>query len=54
MHLFAHHPPNTSQTIELIKYNIPCFVEKPLGSSLKGVKELERLLKKVIPMMGSN
>ena len=45
---------HVSQAIELLKYNIPCFVEKPLGSSLKGIKELERLLKKknIITMMG--
>ena len=47
----SHH---VSQVIELLKYNIPCFVEKPLGSSLKGVLNLERLLKKkkIITMMG--
>ena len=35
-----------SQVIELLKNNIPCFVEKPLGSSLKRLSELESLLKK--------
>ena len=44
-----------SQVIELLKYNIHCFIEKPLGSSLKQLSELERLLKKkrkLITMMG--
>lgn len=43
-----------SQVIELLKYDIPCFVEKPLGSSEKRLKELEHLLKKkkTITMMG--
>jgi len=43
-----------SYVIELLKYNIPCFVEKPLGSSLKRLIELESLLKKkkIITMMG--
>ena len=44
-----------SQAIWLIKNNINCFVEKPLGSSLKRVGELNSLLKKkknVITMMG--
>ena len=43
-----------SQVIELLKYNIPCFVEKPLGSSLKRLTELEVLLKKkkIVTMMG--
>ena len=35
-----------SQTIELLRYNIPCFIEKPLGSSLIGIKQLEKLVKK--------
>ena len=44
-----------SQVIELLKYDIHCFVEKPLGSSLEQLSELERLLnkkKKLITMMG--
>ena len=43
-----------SQVIELLKNNIPCFVEKPLGSSLKRLSELESLFKKkrIITMMG--
>ena len=44
-----------SQAAWLIKNNINCFVEKPLGSSLKRVNELNLLLKKknnVITMMG--
>ncbi len=44
-----------SQVIELLKYNIHCFVEKPLGSSSKKLSELENLLKKkdkLITMMG--
>ena len=47
----SHH---ISETIELLKKNIHCFVEKPLGSSLKNVKKLEILLKKkkLITMMG--
>jgi len=47
----SHH---ISQTIWLLKNNINCFVEKPLASSLKQVKELELLLKKknIITMMG--
>lgn len=43
------------QVIELLNYNIHCFVEKPLGSSSKQLSELERLLKKknkLITMMG--
>ena len=43
------------QVIELLKYNIHCFVEKPLGSSSKKLSELENLLKKkkkLITMMG--
>ena len=39
----------------LLKNNINCFVEKPLGSSLKGIKKLESLIKKknkVKTMMG--
>ena len=31
-----------------LKYNIPCFVEKPLKLSLKRLTELEVLLKKEI------
>ena len=34
------------QVIELLKYNIPCFVEKPLGSSLSGLTKIEKLLKR--------
>jgi len=48
----SHH---VSQIIWLLKNNINCFVEKPLGSSLKKIKELEFLLKKknkIITMMG--
>lgn len=44
-----------SQAIWLVKNNINCFVEKPLGSSLKRLKELNLLLKRkknVITMMG--
>jgi len=44
-----------SQTMWLVKNNINCFVEKPLGSSLKKIKELELLLKRknnIISMMG--
>tara|TARA_B100000925_G_scaffold290923_1_gene277376 strand:- start:1632 stop:2663 length:1032 start_codon:yes stop_codon:yes gene_type:complete len=44
-----------SQVIELLKYNIHCFVEKPLGSSSKQLSALENLLKKkkkLITMMG--
>jgi predicted dehydrogenase len=43
------------QAIWLIKNNINCFVEKPLGSSLHHLKQLENLLKKnkkIITMMG--
>jgi predicted dehydrogenase len=36
---------HVSQAIWLLKNNINCFVEKPLGSSLKKLKELEFLLK---------
>lgn len=45
---------HVSQTIELLKNNIHCFVEKPLGSSLKQIRRLETLLKKknLITMMG--
>jgi len=48
----AHH---VSQIIWLLKNDINCFVEKPLGSSLKRLKELEFLLRKknkLITMMG--
>jgi predicted dehydrogenase len=48
----SHH---VSQIIWLLKNDINCFVEKPLGSSLKQLKELEFLLKKknkLITMMG--
>ena len=44
-----------SQVIELLNYNIHCFIEKPLGSSLKQLSELENLFKKknkLITMMG--
>jgi predicted dehydrogenase len=44
-----------SQVIELLKYNIHCFIEKPLGSSTKQLSELEGVLKKkkkLITMMG--
>lgn len=44
-----------SQVIELLKHNIHCFIEKPLGSSSKKLSELENLLKKkkkLITMMG--
>jgi predicted dehydrogenase len=44
-----------SQAIWLLKNNINCFIEKPLGSSLKRIGELELLLKKkrkLITMMG--
>jgi predicted dehydrogenase len=43
------------QVIWLLKNNINSFVEKPLGSSLKKIKELELLLKKknkIITMVG--
>lgn len=43
------------QAIWLIKNNINCFIEKPLGSSLSRINELQSLLKKkkeVITMMG--
>jgi predicted dehydrogenase len=48
----SHH---VSQIIWLLKNDINCFVEKPLGSSLKRLKELEFLLRKknkLITMMG--
>jgi predicted dehydrogenase len=48
----SHH---VSQIIWLLKNDINCFVEKPLGSSLKSIKELEFLLKKknkIITMIG--
>ena len=48
----SHH---ISQVIWLLRNNINCFVEKPLGSSLKKIKEIEFLLKKknkIITMMG--
>jgi predicted dehydrogenase len=48
----SHHVP---QIIWLLKNDINCFVEKPLGSSLKQLKELEILLNKknkLITMMG--
>lgn len=44
-----------SQVIELLNYDIHCFVEKPLGSSSKQLSKLENLLKKknkLITMMG--
>ena len=43
------------QVIELLNYNIHCFIEKPLGSSSKQLTKLENLLKKknkLITMMG--
>jgi predicted dehydrogenase len=46
---------HVSQIIWLLKNDINCFVEKPLGSSLKQLKELEFILKKknkLITMMG--
>lgn len=45
---------HVSQTIELLKYKIPCFIEKPLGSSSKRLDELKKLFakKNVITMMG--
>ncbi len=45
---------HTSQVKELLKYKIPCFVEKPLGSSLKGLSDLEKIVKKknINTMMG--
>ena len=48
----SHH---VSQIIWLLKNDINCFVEKPLGSSLKQLKELEFILKKknkLVTMMG--
>tara|TARA_B100000575_G_C23125574_1_gene652068 strand:+ start:1519 stop:2550 length:1032 start_codon:yes stop_codon:yes gene_type:complete len=44
-----------SEVIELLKFNVNCFVEKPLGSSSKNLSKLEGLLKKkkkLITMMG--
>ena len=41
--------------MQLHQYNIHCFIEKPLGSSLKKLSKLELLLKKkkkIITMMG--
>ena len=45
---------HVSQTINLLKYKIPCFIEKPLGSSLSRLKELQKLFiqKNIITMMG--
>jgi|688.fasta_scaffold232458_2 predicted dehydrogenase len=45
---------HVSQVIELLKYNIPCFVEKPLGSTSNNLMKLEKLFKKkkIITMMG--
>ena len=46
---------HVDQVIWLLKNNINCFVEKPLGSSLKNINYLEKLLKKknkVKTMMG--
>ena len=42
------------QVINLIKFNIPCFIEKPLASSLKSIDKLEKILinKKIVTMMG--
>lgn len=43
-----------SQTIDLLNYKIPCFIEKPLGSSSNRLKELKKTYYKnnVITMMG--
>ena len=43
-----------SQTIDLLNYKIPCFIEKPLGSSSNRLKELTKVYYKnnVITMMG--
>ena len=45
---------HVAQAIDLLKYNIPFFIEKPLGSSSRRLKELERLFKKknIITMVG--
>lgn len=45
---------HVSQVIELLKYNIPCFIEKPLGSSSNNLIKLEKLFKKkkINTMMG--
>ena len=46
---------HVDQVIWLLKNNINCFVEKPLGSSLKNINYLEKLFKKknkVKTMMG--
>ena len=45
---------HVAQAIDLLKYNIPFFIEKPLGSSTRRLKELERLFKKknIITMVG--
>ena len=46
---------HVKQVSWLLKNNINCFIEKPLGSSLKGIKQLETLIKKkknVKTMMG--
>ena len=45
---------HVSQVINLLNYNIPCFIEKPLGSSINNLVKLERLFKKkkLITMMG--
>ena len=46
---------HVEQVIWLLKNNINCFIEKPLGSSLKNINYLEKLLKKknkVKTMMG--
>lgn len=46
---------HVEQVIWLLKNNINCFIEKPLGSSLKNINYLETLLKKknkVKTMMG--
>ena len=43
------------QTILLVKNNINCFIEKPLGASLKQIDKLKLLLKRrknIISMMG--
>ena len=43
-----------SNIIELFNYNIPCFIEKPLGSSTNKLDHLKKLIKKknLITMMG--
>ena len=36
-----------SSSYQAIKYNIHCFLEKPLGSSSKQLSELENILKRI-------